>query len=449
LLHYHREQQQVNNLTDIFETISLISLEKPMGDPLFDYISYCRYINHLDIENVTRMLIEHKRELNIKFNEKHEENIGYILFENIWRLFMKKCNNVEYLKLPQNINISILPGSQRCLRWLNELECEVGKEMNQSINQNFIELAKICHNLSKISIKPFDEDDRGLATLIKAQNNLKEINLFTNQYVENLRFINQALTIKSYSLEILSFKGNFYFSSQNSFLSSLHNLKQLHIKFATFSNIDCILNLAVLPKLEFFVIHLNYYSFELSLDCFSKLISTTKGFLQKFEIINATRPPSKIIGLKLFIQSIINYCPLINHIKIWYISDLLNDFRQLLTDAEYLNSIELDFLKEQKNENFNIYDYNIERELQTKLLLDALITWSNLNNLYFNNLWWLLPQELNYFLELWKTKNIKLTLKIKANVKEDLHPYLVIIDKFIKDDVLTDNSGKWIKEFPF
>ncbi|GET60223.1 hypothetical protein RhiirA5_421017 [Rhizophagus irregularis] len=445
LLQYHREQQQDKNLTDIF---GLISFENPMKDPIFDYVSYCRHINCLDIENVTRMLIENKRELNVIFDKKHEENIGYILFEEIWRLFMKKCNNIEYLKLPQNINISILPGSQQCLRWLNELECVVGNEMNQSINKNFIGLANICHNLTKIRINPLDKDDRGLATLIKAQNNLEEIHLFTNQHVENLRFINQALSTKSNSLEILSFKGNFYFSSQNSFLSSLHNLKQLHIKFATYSNINCLLNLTVLPKLEFFVIHLNYYSFEISLDCFSKLISTTKGLLRKFEIINATRPPSKIIGLQLFIQSIINHCPLINHLKIWYISDLLNDFKQLLISAEYLNSIEFDFLKVQNDEN---YDYNMERELQTKSLLDALIAWSsiNLNYLYLSNLWWLLPHELSYFLELWKPRNIKLTLKIKDNEKEDLHPYLVVIDKFIKDDVLTVDSGKWIKEFPF
>ncbi|CAG8693103.1 21761_t:CDS:2 [Rhizophagus irregularis] len=312
LLQYHREQQQDKNLTDIF---GLISFENPMKDPIFDYVSYCRHINCLDIENVTRMLIENKRELNVIFDKKHEENI-------------------------------------------------VGNEMNQSINKNFIGLANICHNLTKIRINPLDKDDRGLATLIKAQNNLEEIHLFTNQHVENLRFINQALSTKSNSLEILSFKGNFYFSSQNSFLSSLHNLKQLHIKFATYSNINCLLNLTVLPN------------------------------------------------------------------------------------AEYLNSIEFDFLKVQNDEN---YDYNMERELQTKSLLDALIAWSsiNLNYLYLSNLWWLLPHELSYFLELWKPRNIKLTLKIKDNEKEDLHPYLVVIDKFIKDDVLTVDSGKWIKEFPF
>ncbi|GBB88904.1 hypothetical protein RclHR1_15500003 [Rhizophagus clarus] len=438
----------------MFVTLSdrIISLEKPMKDPLFDYISYCRYINYIYIENVTRMLIENRRKLNIVFNEKYEEYFDYNLYENIWCLFMKKCNNVEYLKLPQNINISRLPGSQQCLRWLNELECEISREMNQSsISQNFIGLVNHCHNLSKIIIKPLDKDDKGLATLIKVQNNLKEINLFTNQHVENLKFINQALLIKSNSLEILSLKGDFYFSSNNSFLASLHNLKQLHIKFTTYNNIDFLLGLTVLPKLEFFVIHLNYYSFEISLDCFSKLISTTKGFLQKFEIINATRPPSKIIGLKLFIQSIINFCPLINHVKIWYISDLLNDFKQLLISAEYLISIEVDFLKAHISENYDIDDYNIDRKLQTKLLLDALITWSsiNLNSLYFNDLWWLLPQELTYFLDLWKKRNIKLTLKIKTNVKEDLQPYLVVIDKFIKDGVLTDDSGKWIKEFPF
>ncbi|RIA91421.1 hypothetical protein C1645_822122 [Glomus cerebriforme] len=447
LHHYHQEQQQQQQ-QDKEDTFGIICLKNSIKEPLFDYLSYCRYIDYQDIEKVTKMLIEKKIELNIIINKKHKDNIEYILLKNIWELFMKKCNNIEFLNLPYNINISILSGSRQCLKWLNELECKVDKEMkylNQSTS--FIGLTKICHNLSKIIIKPLDKDDENLATLIKAQNNLKEINLFTNQHVENLTFISQALSIKANSIEKISLRGNFYFSFQNSFLSFLYNLKQLNIKFATFDNINYLLNLTILPNLEFLSIQLNYYSFDLSLDCYSKLFSTTKGHLQKFEIINATRPPSRIIGLKLFFQSIINYCPLINHIRIWYINEFLYDFKQLLINSDYLNSIEFDFLKVHLSD---IHDYDTERKLQTKSLLDALVDYSiNLNHLYFNSLWWLLPLELTYFLDLWKGKNIKLTLKIKDNVKKNLDSYLIIIDKFIKDDVLTNDSGKWIKEFPF
>ncbi|CAI2169486.1 1795_t:CDS:1 [Funneliformis geosporum] len=447
LLYHH---QQENDLMEINESTNSTdgTTFKP---PLFDYISYCKYVDYQDIEKIAQTLLDRKHELNIFIKIKYKKNT---LLEYIWKLFMVKCNNLEYLRYPNNVNISTLPGSQNSLESLNELECEVKKDSSHlKLTINYTGLAKICFNLKRIIVKPLDKDNRGLATLIRAQNGLKELNLFTNQNaVKDLRFIDQALLIQSHSLETLTIKGNFYF--QNSFLSSLHNLKRLQIKLAINSNINYLLDSAILPNLEFLSIQLNYYAFDLSLDHYSRLISRTKGHLRKFEIINATRPPTRVLGLQPYLQSIITHCPQINSVRIWYINDFLNDFKHLLINAEHLNSIELDFLEMHLNDYYTIFDDDEserEREHHAKLLLDALACLSshNLNHLYLHNLWWLLPRELNHFLESWKKKLVRLTLKLKANRKVDLNSYLDVIEKHVKAGTLTDDSGLWVKEFPY
>ncbi|CAG8475947.1 17553_t:CDS:1 [Funneliformis caledonium] len=447
LYHY----QQENDLMDIYE--STTSMDGPtFKPPLFDYISYCKYVNYQDIERITRTLLERKHELKIFIKNKHKK---VTLLEYIWKLFMIKCNNLEYLRCPNNFNISCLPGSQSSLESLRELECELKKDSSHlKLTVNFTGLAKICHNLKSITIKPLDKDNRGLAALIRSQNGLRELNLFTNQpMVKDLRFIDQALLIQSRYIETLTIKGNFYL--ENSFLSSLYNLKRLQIKFATINNINYFLDTAILPNLESLSIQLNYYTFDFSLDHYTRLISRTKGHLRKFEIINATRPPTRILGLQPYLQSLITHCPQINSVRIWYINDFLDDFKHLLTNAEHLNSIELDCLEMHFSNYYAIYDDDDEsereRELHAKLLLDALARLSsyNLNHLYLHNLWWLLPRELDFFLESWKKKMIRLTLKLKADGKIYLNPYLDVIEKHVKEGTLTDDSGLWVKEFPY
>src|SRR5581483_11599695 len=162
---------------------------------------------------VIRMLIENKKKLNIIIHKTC--NIRGV----IWKLFMDKCINVEFLRLPYFIDLSNLPGSYQCLKSLSELECEVKEPFKGT---NFKGL-KVCHNLYKINVKPLDKDDEDLYNLIKIQLDLKEVNLFTNQRKVELIYIDKALSIQSYSLEKLSLRGNFHFRSQYSFLSSLHN----------------------------------------------------------------------------------------------------------------------------------------------------------------------------------------------------------------------------------
>ncbi len=55
---------------------------------------------------------------------------------------------------------------------------------------------------------------------------------------------------------------------------------------------------------------------------------------------------------------------------------------------------------------------DMKRDFYTKLLLDVLVHFFlvNLDYLYFNNLWWLLPKELNF---LWNYEKRKSKLIIK------------------------------------
>src|SRR5205814_4462529 len=187
----------------------------------------------------------------------------------LWKLFMRKCSSVKYLKLPSTPIFHFF-GASQCLTTLSEFECST-----YSSSKLFLDLAQVCRNIKKLTIDPCVDDNEGLEVLISLQNNLQEVKLCSIEGDECER-IGKALATQSKSLSSITFE--YSICVPFSTLCNVTDLKRLKILVKDIDSDLENLMYVELPKLEFLeIVNLAYQP----LDLYTSLIKTTHGSLRK------------------------------------------------------------------------------------------------------------------------------------------------------------------------
>ncbi|RGB23228.1 hypothetical protein C1646_774819 [Rhizophagus diaphanus] len=149
----------------------------------------------------------------------HQRNI---LEQEIYKLFISQCKNVEYLSWKTCQPLTLFPRATIFYSQLYKLYIDI-----DSVNSDALfDLAQICKNLNTLSISSYSRNIPVLFYLVDAQRNLKELNLYTKVDEKTGKELSKALrnrtTINNLHLSSID---NIVLSS----LTTLVNLKKLTI----------------------------------------------------------------------------------------------------------------------------------------------------------------------------------------------------------------------------
>ncbi|RIA85377.1 hypothetical protein C1645_879330 [Glomus cerebriforme] len=371
--------------------------------PLFNYISNIQCLSNEHIVKVVKTLTNENNLTIVLWNYN-----ANIIENELWKLFMSNCSSVKYLELPSTSIFHFL-GANNCLATLSEFECST-----YSSSKLFLDLAQVCRNIKKMIINPCGDDNEGLETLISLQNNLQQVRLCSIEG-DICQKIGKALETQSKSLTSIIFE--FSICIPVSTLCNLTELKTLNIFVKDIDSDLEELICATLPKLESLEILNSAYQ---PLDLYTSLIQTTLGFLRKIHFRTTPHPSEGEI--QPYIQSIINYCPNIEDITLWYIEEIYDDLEQLLSSCKSIKYISLEALSTFSNleetwwgdDDDNDDDDNQENiDLDWTLACDAAPIFDlfiekfprNLVQLNLSGSWRFNALELETFLKLWKGRN--------------------------------------------
>ncbi|CAB5364350.1 unnamed protein product [Rhizophagus irregularis] len=372
--------------------------------PLFNYISYIQYLSNEHIVKIVETLTNENNFSAILWNYN-----ANIIENELWKLFMSKCSCVKYLELPSTSILHFL-GADQCLTSLHEFICST-----YSPSKLFLDLAQVCRNIKKMVINPCGDDNEGLEALISLQNNLQQVKLCSIEG-DSCEKIGKALETQSKSLISITFE--FCICVPVTTLCNLTELKSLKILVKDIDTDLEDLICAELPKLEILEIINSAYQ---PLDLYTSLIQTTHGFLRKIHFGTAPHPSEG--ELKPYINSIINFCPNIEDIILWYIEEIYDDLEQLLSSCRNIKYLGLEALSTfsnleeswwDDNDDDDDYDDNQENvDIDYNLACDGASIFDlfikkfpcNLVQLTLSGSWRFSTLELETFLKSWKGRN--------------------------------------------
>ncbi|RIB21293.1 hypothetical protein C2G38_2140724 [Gigaspora rosea] len=387
-----------------------------LSSPIYNYLEFCRSLSLKGIYRVRREILDLIPISNIE--KAHKEDL---VEKEIYKLFLEKCYSLKYLQL-LDIPLKDCPGAITSLSNLYELEC------NSNISpMTFLELSKICHQIQIININPCDNDNKGLATLIKSQKHLKELKIQCSYRDFKVPLISNAITTLSNTLICIRLIKNICLLPQT--LHYLPNIKILELDLSeTQSSYDYLKSLN-LPNLEILDIKFDEIT---PFYIYTDLISTTKNSLQKININHwCTVLPEEI---QPYLHSIIKYCnKSLQYVTIWNSRQVTLIIKQLLISCDNLKSIIFETLDEIDDDD----DYDNGKEI---LKLLGKFAPRDLIDLRFNGKWNFEVMDLLEFLEIWKHRKTPLSLHI------DIYPFTLsrecisLIDKYRENGIIKSFS---------
>ncbi|CAB4407617.1 unnamed protein product [Rhizophagus irregularis] len=284
--------------------------------PLFDYISFCRHLNFVEIERIIDMyIILEERRLSIK--------------NDIINVFINDKTRFTHLYIPQNFNyqIHLIPGAEFCFSRLEFLFCKT------SVNEKVLGgLTKICKSIKELEI--FIENCNNnyeIIKLIENQRNLYNIS-FTNENTDEsfCKILEKSLIKHENNIQ--------YFKMTKplitNVLSSFVNLKILELvsKFKS-RNIkwNCLENIS-LPCLQ---ILRAYY---IPIYVLTNLINNSSGSLIEINIDYISHSQN---SNKRIIQAIYQNCPNLMYLKILLKNNSNLELENLLINCPRLDGLYL------------------------------------------------------------------------------------------------------------
>ncbi|RIA94288.1 hypothetical protein C1645_873552 [Glomus cerebriforme] len=124
--------------------IDLPSLSTISNKPLFNYISYLSRIYPGFIDNMIQTLI--KRE--VGFNKFQEDYKRYLLEQEIYKLFIKNCNNIKEFSWRTEKPLFQYPGASIFFSHL----CSLGINLHFVTSSSLFGMAQICQNIEELNI---------------------------------------------------------------------------------------------------------------------------------------------------------------------------------------------------------------------------------------------------------------------------------------------------------
>ncbi|GBC13207.2 hypothetical protein GLOIN_2v1786944 [Rhizophagus irregularis DAOM 181602=DAOM 197198] len=177
-------------------------LKKPQQKPLFNYISFCKYIKYqLFGQNFYEKVFRHYDNRYIK-----------LLEQEIYKLLINKCYNIKCLDtMGVKYPLYKFPGAEICFAKLYELYCS-----SKDDSSLFYGLAKICRFIERFYIY-LTTSNSGLAKLIETQQKVKYLtirNKISHQFIRgNYGDIGSAVLKHSHNIIYLILQINLLYSA--------------------------------------------------------------------------------------------------------------------------------------------------------------------------------------------------------------------------------------------
>jgi hypothetical protein len=294
-----------------------------MTKPLFNYISFWRYLDLYFLEYI----------MNINFKISHKSNIG----NEILKLFVNSDMKFTSLSI-SNLTISPLyyiSGAEHCFSTLECFYCDY------NINSDILEKVAIINtSIKKLSFNMTNKAKNiyntgierlfGIERLIKSQKNLKEVNFILNnffymEYKSYHKTLEESLIKCADTVQYLRID----WRPISKFLSYLVNLVSLEINVSGVVNWSLFEKVS-LPLLKF--LRTRYVPSKV----LASLIENTKGYLIEINILY-----HYIVDYGRLIQAIYQYCPNLSYLRLSLFNADILEFENLLINCEFLNKLEV------------------------------------------------------------------------------------------------------------
>jgi hypothetical protein len=294
----------ISHLSDELKNNLGKNVENLYQKPLFNYISYCRYLNYNHIGNIIKM---------------------YNLIKNeIIKLFINENMKYTHLYLPQQLDfqLHLIPGAESCISDIEFLSC------NASINDNIlVGLTEMCKSIKELEL--FIEarnNNYGIIRLIETQKKLSNIYFLTSRTRPDEPFC------KSLENSLIKHANTIHYFIINKqpttrILSFLVNLKTLELNCNSLDiTWNCLENLS-LPFLQ------NLKASRVPIKPLTSLIKNTGGqlILIKIDYIRHDEKYNKKI-----IEAIYQNCPNLKYLKLLIKKKNIFEIEKLLIQCQYL-----------------------------------------------------------------------------------------------------------------
>ncbi|EXX52784.1 hypothetical protein RirG_250000 [Rhizophagus irregularis DAOM 197198w] len=296
----------------------------------------------------------------------HRRNL---MEQEIYKLFISQCKNIEYLSWKTRQPLTLFPGASILFSQLHKLSIDIDYVNSDAL----YDLAQICKDLNTLSIRSCSHYIPDLFYLIDAQRNLKELNLYTEVDEKTGKELSKALARNRTTIN------NLYLSSIDnivlSSLTTLVNLKKLTIfHWENYKKIQQYLTIYEFPNLQQLTLMYGHLS---SFKEISLLIEKTIGNISEI-YIDTTNKTAKETGI--LIKAIADNCPKINYLHTYIEPKDFIHIKSLLLNCRSLSTIGLKSLEFFINKN----DNNIGDEL---LNIFTLFSPKSLNEIVISGLW--------------------------------------------------------------
>ncbi|PKY44396.1 hypothetical protein RhiirA4_458689 [Rhizophagus irregularis] len=297
-------------------------LKKPQQKPLFNYISFCKYIKYqLFGQNFYEKVFRHYDNRYIK-----------LLEQEIYKLLINKCYNIKCLDtMGVKYPLYKFPGAEICFAKLYELYCS-----SKDDSSLFYGLAKICRFIERFYIY-LTNSNSGLAKLIETQQKVKYLtirNKISHQFIRgNYGDIGSAVLKHAHNIIYLSLPIENFSPFYNFFFPKFINLKKFKLYNQIFDIFDIELykNFYNYPKLQVLQINLLYSA---TFYAVNRIIQESENDLQ---II------SMDFNANLFTDQLLcrvsQHCSNLKYLRIDLDDMYLHNFEQVLLNCQSLEGI--------------------------------------------------------------------------------------------------------------
>ncbi|PKK64012.1 hypothetical protein RhiirC2_811789 [Rhizophagus irregularis] len=323
LLHLSKESRVILKNQGMNNLITDTTYQRP----LFDYISFWKYLELYILEDV----------ISSKMIEKSN---APILRNEILKLFINKNTKFIQLSIPRyfDYQLHLIPEAKCCFSELGFFHCDV------KIDQNILEgLAKICKSIKKITlyITAYDNTDNyGIFKLIEVQKSLNEFCLFdisSSKHESFYKSLEESLIKHADTVQYLRISWN----PTTRFLSYFVNLLYLEIHKPYFRNWNDPNNLKNLSLPILKILKVDYVPLIATVN----LIENTTGNLSEISI--HCDNVIHYVDCKILIQAIYQNCPNIRYLKLSLDRNLLiPEFENLLISCQFLNGLIINVCKD-------------------------------------------------------------------------------------------------------
>ncbi|PKY49511.1 hypothetical protein RhiirA4_465541 [Rhizophagus irregularis] len=304
----HLSDASRNNLKSLKVDILTNSYTKP----LFNYISFCKYLN--------------LRNLNEMFNIINHNNDDK---KEIYNLFINENTRLTHLYVPNQIDypIHLIPGANLCFSNLKFLSC------NTSINDNVLSgLTEMCKSIKEIElVVKEDNNNYGIIKLIEATKKLFNVRLLVDSYYKYDELFCKVL--ENSLIKHSNFIRHFYMTKQpvTKIISSLVNLNRLELKIYGGTNMtwNYLENLS-LPFLQILKAQ------RIPVEVLTNIIKNTINNLIKIKIEEVSHCE---IHNKKIIQAIYRNCPNLKYLKLLFRNSNILELENLLINCQGLNRL--------------------------------------------------------------------------------------------------------------